>query len=243
MVGLPLKSKTAVNRKMLNSTPSPIFASVGIGIGIVGTSNRSTSPNNAARLPENFSRSSRRIRHGAALSEGHQNNPLGFPARLLYVSVSSLIRRPQRSMSAEESLAREARGDFISSPDLSCSDVTSVPPGAFKGTTAPISGAIQPVALRRSPRGRPRTLVRQPLCLARLLHRLSVIRYIWSSRKSGGRSRTRRGRESRPARAQSFDGQVIRHRERTMYRQGDVLIVPVDSVPGTLDPIERKGAA
>ena len=62
MVGLPLKSNTAVNRKILNSTPgsapySPIFASVGIGIGIVGTSNRSTSPNNAARLPENFSRS------------------------------------------------------------------------------------------------------------------------------------------------------------------------------------------
>jgi hypothetical protein len=25
-----------------------------------------------------------------------------------------------------------------------------------------------------------------------------------------------------------------------MYRQGDVLIVPVDSVPGTLDPIERE---
>ena len=26
-----------------------------------------------------------------------------------------------------------------------------------------------------------------------------------------------------------------------MYRQGDVLIVPVDSIPGTLDPLEREG--
>jgi hypothetical protein len=26
-----------------------------------------------------------------------------------------------------------------------------------------------------------------------------------------------------------------------MYRQGDVLIVPVDSVPGMLDPVEREG--
>ena len=62
IVGLPLKSNTAVNRKILKSTLgsapySLIFASVGIGIGIVGMSNRSTSPNNAARLPENFSRS------------------------------------------------------------------------------------------------------------------------------------------------------------------------------------------
>jgi hypothetical protein len=50
------------------------------------------------------------------------------------------------------------------------------------------------------------------------------------------------GRTRRPAVAQpqSFDGQVVRQKERTMYRQGDVLIVPVDSVPGTLDPIERE---
>jgi hypothetical protein len=34
---------------------------------------------------------------------------------------------------------------------------------------------------------------------------------------------------------------VIRQKEMMMYRQGDVLIVPVDSVPGTLDPIEREG--
>ena len=62
IAGLPLKSNTAVNRKILNRTPgsapySPIFASVGIGMAIVGTNNRSTSSNNAARLPENFNRS------------------------------------------------------------------------------------------------------------------------------------------------------------------------------------------
>ena len=59
----------------------------------------------------------------------------------------------------------ESRGDFISSPDLCCSDASGAPRGAFNGLP------IQPVALRRSPRGRPRTPVGQPLCLARLLHR------------------------------------------------------------------------
>jgi hypothetical protein len=62
IVGLPLKSNTAVKRKMFNSTfgsapYSLIFVSVGIGTGIVGMSKRSMPSNNAARPPQNLSRS------------------------------------------------------------------------------------------------------------------------------------------------------------------------------------------
>ena len=63
IVGLPLKSNTAVNRRMLSRTLgsapySPIFASVGIGMGMVGISSRSIVLEQLLPdAPENFSRS------------------------------------------------------------------------------------------------------------------------------------------------------------------------------------------